>query len=82
MALSLSLFLCVCVCVCVCVLEGGGGGGGEGGHYSEFMATFVRLKINLISAPHFESSLLCKFVRTFYVAVEPEICPINVTATT
>ncbi len=40
------------------------------------MAAFVRLKINLISAPHLQQR---REQLEQLKAVEPEICPINVT---
>ncbi len=43
-------FLCVCVCWRGKEKEEEEEGNG---HYGEFMGAFVRLKINLISAPHF-----------------------------
>ncbi len=44
-------FLCVCVCWRGKEKEEEEEEGN--GHYGEFMGAFVRLKINLISAPHF-----------------------------
>ena len=46
-------FLCVCVCVCWRGKEKEEEEEEGNGHYGEFMGAFVRLKINLISAPHF-----------------------------